>query len=208
MVVVAAEKTRVIVRAGDDEQLFIVLCALLQHAEQRVGEDLLALKIRDDAAEKQVRVARGHKLLRAQQQRCDAVGLAEEARRAIGIFIAAEDDGEEILFHLFAAAPGRCGVRGVVLSKVFLRQLHVGGVGNVGAAALHRRLLALAGQEDDARVLAVQNRAADALAALFQYKVRAGHVLFNVGGDLRERLLAGVLLGDKDEVAVLSAQFA
>ena len=54
MVVVAAEKTRVIVRAGDDEQLFIVLCALLQHAEQRAGEDLLALKIRDNAAEKQV----------------------------------------------------------------------------------------------------------------------------------------------------------
>ena len=99
-------------------------------------------------------------------------------------------------------------MRSVVLSKVFLRQLHIGGVGNVGAAALHRRLLALAGQENDASVLAVQNRAADALAAVFQYKVRAGHVLFNVGGDLRERLLTGVLLGDKDEVAVLSAQFA
>ena len=98
VVVVAAEKTRIIVRAGDNEQLFIVLRALLQNLEQRVGENLLALKIRDDAAEKQVRVARGHKLLRAQQQRRDAVGLAEEARRAVGIFIAAEDNGQKILF--------------------------------------------------------------------------------------------------------------
>ena len=44
MVVVAAEKTRVVVRAGDDEQLFIVLCALLQHAEQRVFGNVGALK--------------------------------------------------------------------------------------------------------------------------------------------------------------------
>ena len=42
-----------------------------------------------------------------------------------------------------------------------MRQLHIGGVGNIGAAALHRRLLALAGQENNASVLAVQNRAAD-----------------------------------------------
>ena len=38
--------------------------------------------------------------------------------------------------------------------------------------------------------------------------MRAGNVLFNVGGDLRERLFAGVLLGDEDEVAVLPAQLA
>ena len=38
--------------------------------------------------------------------------------------------------------------------------------------------------------------------------MRAGDVLFNVGGDLRERLLAGILLGDEDEVAVLPAQLA
>ena len=33
-------------------------------------------------------------------------------------------------------------------------------------------------------------------------------MLFNVGGDLRERLFAGLLLGDEDEVAVLAAQLA
>lgn len=48
----------------------------------------------------------------------------------------------------------------------------------------------------------------DALGAVLEHKVRAGNVLFNVGGDLRERLFAGVLLGDEDEVAVLPAQLA
>ena len=38
--------------------------------------------------------------------------------------------------------------------------------------------------------------------------MRAGDVLFNVGGDLRERFFAGILLGDEDEVAVLAAQLA
>ena len=204
----AAEKTRVIVRAGDDEQLFIVLCALLQHAEQRVGEDLLALKIRDDAAEKQVRAARGHELLRAQQQRCDVIGLLEETRRAIGVFIAAEDDGQKVLFCLFAAARRRGGMDLVVFGEVFECELDVARVGDKDAAALHRCLFSLAGQQNDARVLAVQNCAADALGAVLEHKVRAGNVFFNVGGDLRERLFAGVLLGDEDEVAVLPAQLA
>ena len=208
MVVVAAEKTRVVVRAGDDEQLFIVLCALLQHAEQRVGEDLLAFKIRDDAAEKQVRAARGHELLRAQQQRCDVIGLLEETRRAVGVFIAAEDNGQKVLFCFFAAARRRGGMGFVVLGEVFECELDVARVGDEDAAALHRCLLALSGQQDDARVLAVQNCAADALGAVLEHKVRAGNVLFNVGGDLRERLFAGVLLGDEDEVAVLPAQLA
>ena len=54
VVAVAAEKTRVVVRARDDEQLFIVLRALLQNLEQRVGEDLFALEIGNDAAGEQM----------------------------------------------------------------------------------------------------------------------------------------------------------
>ena len=96
----------------------------------------------------------------------------------------------------------------VVLGEVFECELDVARVGDEDAAALHRCLLALAGQQNDARVLAVQNCAADALGAVLEHKVRAGNVLFNVGGDLRERLLAGVFLGDEDEVAVLPAQLA
>ena len=54
----------------------------------------------------------------------------------------------------------------------------------------------------------VENGAADTFGAVLADEVRAFDMLFDVGGDLRERLLAGVLLGDEDEVAVLSAQFA
>ena len=54
VVAVAAEKTHVVVRARDDEQLFIVLRALLQNLEQRVGEDLFALEIGNDAAGEQM----------------------------------------------------------------------------------------------------------------------------------------------------------
>ena len=52
VVIMAAEQTGIIVRAGDDEQLFVVLGALAQYAEQRVGKDLLAFKAGDDAAVK------------------------------------------------------------------------------------------------------------------------------------------------------------
>ena len=96
----------------------------------------------------------------------------------------------------------------VVFGEVFECELDVARVGDEDAAALHRCLFSLAGQQNDARVLAVQNCAADALGAVLEHKVRAGNVLFNVGGDLRERLFAGVLLGDEDEVAVLPAQLA
>ena len=54
VVAVAAEKTHVVVRARDDEQLFIVLRALLQNLEQRVGEDLFALEVGNDAAGEQM----------------------------------------------------------------------------------------------------------------------------------------------------------
>ena len=102
-----------------------------------------------------MRGARWHELLRAQQQRRDVIGLLEEARRAVGIFIAAEDDGQKILFHLLAAAALLDGMQDIVLGEIFLRQLHVGGIGDKGAAALHRRLFTLAGQQDDASILAV-----------------------------------------------------
>ena len=54
VVAVVAEKTHVVVRARDDEQLFIVLRALLQNLEQRVGEDLFALEVGNDAAGEQM----------------------------------------------------------------------------------------------------------------------------------------------------------
>ena len=101
-------------------------------------------------------MARGDELLRAQQQRRDAVGFTEEARRAVGVFIAAEDDGQKVLLfcRLFAACRGN-GMSLIVLGEVFERELNVARVGDEGAAALHGCFLALAGQEHDARVLAV-----------------------------------------------------
>ena len=48
----------------------------LQHAEQRVGEDLLAFKIRDDAAEKQVRVAVSYTHLDVYKRQEEISGLA------------------------------------------------------------------------------------------------------------------------------------
>ena len=54
----------------------------------------------------------------------------------------------------------------------------------------------------------VENGAADTFGAVLADEVRAFDVLFDVGGDLRERLLAGVLLRDVNEGAVLAAQLA
>ena len=54
----------------------------------------------------------------------------------------------------------------------------------------------------------VENGAADTFGAVLADEVRAFDVLFDVGGDLRERLLAGVLLRDVAKVAVLPAPFA
>ena len=89
-VVMAAEQSRVVVRAGDDEQLAILLGALLEYGAKRVGKHVLALKVLDDAAEEQMRVPRGDKLLRAQQQRRDVrVRLAEQPRSTVGVFVAA-----------------------------------------------------------------------------------------------------------------------
>ena len=208
VVVVAAEETRVVVRTGDDEQLFIVRGTLPQHIQQRVGEDLLALERGNDAAVEQVRMARGNELLRAKQQRRDAIRLLKEPRRTVGVLVAAEDDGEKVLPLPLARERGGDGMRRVVLGEVFERQLHVARVGNENAAALHRRLLALAGEQKDARAAIVKNGAADARGTVLEHQMRAGDVLFDVGGDLRERLLAGVLLGDVDKIAVLPAQLA
>ena len=54
----------------------------------------------------------------------------------------------------------------------------------------------------------VENGAADTFGAVLADEVRAFDVLFDVGGDLCERLLAGVLLRDVNEGAVLAAQLA
>ena len=54
----------------------------------------------------------------------------------------------------------------------------------------------------------VENGAADAFGAVLADEVRAFDVFFDVGGDLRKRLLAGVLLRDVDKGAVFAAQLA
>ena len=106
VIVVAAQKTCIIVRAGDDEQLAVLLRALTKNAQKHIGEYILALKVRNDAAEEQVRMPRGDELLRAKQQRRDlGICLAEQARGAVGVFIAAQNDGQEVMLAAFLHFP-------------------------------------------------------------------------------------------------------
>ena len=104
MVVVAAEQPCVVVRAGNDEQLLVILGAFAQHAQQRAGKHILSLKAIENAAGEKLGVPRGDKLRGTQQQRRDLrIRLAEQPRRAVGVFIAAEYDGQKILFHRVCA---------------------------------------------------------------------------------------------------------
>ena len=108
MIIVPAQKPRVVVRAGDDHKAArIVRRALLQNLQQCVGKNLVAVEAGNFDHVEELAVACGIEPLGAQQQRLHgriAQVVVKQPCRAVGIFVAAEDDREKIIFlHLFAS---------------------------------------------------------------------------------------------------------
>ena len=101
VVIMAAEQPYIVIGAGDDQLLFIGGGVAAQHIQQCVGEYLCAFKVGNDLQIKKAAVPGGGEGNGAEHQRTDAVGLVELSRRAVGVLVAAEDDGKKnLLAHV------------------------------------------------------------------------------------------------------------
>ena len=99
----------------------------------------------------------------------------------------------------------------VVVVQILLGIVYVRGAVNILDAALLAGLRPLAGEQDDRGLVAAHHGLLDGFAAVGDDGVVAGplgHVLGDVPADVLHRLLAGVLLGQDDQVGILPGNFA